>query len=697
MSTRLAAVEPNARRVWPPLFLSAVLVVTWALVDNFADVVYTDTAAKMFLMLIVVLGLQIFSGNSGVLSFGHVAFMAVGAYSSALLTIPTAIKQFTYLSMPHFLKFWIFPAQLSPLEGTLAGAGFALVLAVVIGGADRPALRRAGGHRDACVLVIVYVFDVQTSAITRGTSTQIGVPTTTTLFSVFVWALIFISAAFAFQQSRFGLRLRASRENERAAKSVGVHVAVERAIAWMLSGFMVGVAGALYGHYFGGTFGPDDFFFNSGFNIVLLTIAMLVVGGMTSVTGAVTGCYFVTFVYEGFRRWEVNGVSGVQPPAGHLQLRARAGAARDARSKAQRPDGGKGDPLAGRLVARVAQAGKTHDVPTRSGCVGRGARGARRIDRMTSVMRATMWRQPDDLRALLADPGPVEEQAERLAGRRIVAVGTGTSWHAANHAVWLLREAGVEATAVQAMDAALYGLPARSGDAVLVLSHRNTKRFSTQVLEELRSSGAGPVVVIGGRGSPGVDIETVEQERCAAFTASHLGALFRLAQLARAIGAELSGLEEVPASVEAALTRDPGVGAPERLLELVGAGPNQWTAAEGALKVRETSRIATEGLSVEQFFHGPSVAVGERDCLVCLDGGGPGAERLDAVAGAAEACDARVYRIADTSLPEPLSIFPLTVFVQRIALELAEQVGSDPDVFGYDVPGRREAWTALTL
>lgn len=312
-------------------------------------------------------------------------------------------------------------------------------------------------------------------------------------------------------------------------------------------------------------------------------------------------------------------------------------------------------------------------------------------------MRATMWRQPDDLRGLLADPGPVERQAERLAGRRIVAVGTGTSWHAANHAVWLLREAAVEAVAVQAMDAALYGLPAREGDAVLVMSHRNTKRFSSEVLEQLREAGAGPVVVIGGRGSPGVDIETVEQERCAAFTASHLGALMRLAQLARALGAGLPGLEDVPAAVEAALERKLRVEPPPRLLELIGAGPNQWTAAEGALKVRETSRVATEGLSVEQFFHGPSVAIDGRDALVCLDGGGPGAQRLAAVAAAAESCGARVHVVSETGLGEPLSVFPLTVCAQRIALEAAEQLGADPDVFGYDVPGRREAWTALTL
>ena len=316
---------------------------------------------------------------------------------------------------------------------------------------------------------------------------------------------------------------------------------------------------------------------------------------------------------------------------------------------------------------------------------------------MTSVMRSTIWRQPEDLRALLADPAPAEAHAERLAGRHIVAVGTGTSWHAANHAVWLLREAGVRATAVQAMDAALYELPLDDGDAVVVFSHRNTKRFSSAVLEQRRGGNDVPVVVIGGRGSPGVDIETVEQERCAAFTASHLGALMRVAQLARALGAAIPGLEDVPKAVESALAREIGVSAPPRLLELTGAGPNQWTAAEGALKIRETARVATEGLSVEQFFHGPSVAVDERDTLVCLDGGGPGGERLQAVAAAAEQCGARVHVLSETALGETLSIFPLTVCVQRIALELAEELGTDPDAFGYDVPGRKEAWTALTL
>jgi glucosamine--fructose-6-phosphate aminotransferase (isomerizing) len=313
---------------------------------------------------------------------------------------------------------------------------------------------------------------------------------------------------------------------------------------------------------------------------------------------------------------------------------------------------------------------------------------------MTSAMRETMWRQPADLRALLADPAPVETAAGRLAGRRLVLVGTGTSWHAANHAAWFLRAAGVDARLVQGMDAALYGTGAGPQDAVVILSHRNTKRFTTRFGSDVRDAGI-ELVVVGGRGSPGVDIETTEQERSSAFTASHLGALMRMAQLAALLGADLGDLEAVPAAVESALAGPgPQVRPPERLLELTGAGPNQWTAAEGALKVRETCWVATEGLSVEQLLHGPSVALDGRDALVCLDGGGPAAERVEAVAAAGEQAGVTVYRVSEPGLGEQLSIFPLTVAVQRIALELAETLGTNPDNFRAD---EHEAWRGVGL
>ncbi len=311
-------------------------------------------------------------------------------------------------------------------------------------------------------------------------------------------------------------------------------------------------------------------------------------------------------------------------------------------------------------------------------------------------MRDTMAGQPAALRELLADAAPAEAAAQALAGLRVWLVGTGTSWHAANHGAWLLREAGVEAWPLQAADAAAYDPAPAPDDGLLLLSHTGAKRHANTVLERARANGVRSVR-IGARGT-GADIETVERERSSAFTASHLGTLLRLAQLARALGADLGDLDAVPDTVAAALDGPgPGVAPPARLLELTGAGPNQWTAAEGALKVREAARVATEGLAVEQLLHGPAVALGADDALVFLDGGGPLAARLDEIAGLAEAAGVRVHRVVARELGEPLSVFPLTVAVQRVALEAAETLGTDPDAFGYDLPGRREAWEAVDL
>jgi glutamine---fructose-6-phosphate transaminase (isomerizing) len=294
-------------------------------------------------------------------------------------------------------------------------------------------------------------------------------------------------------------------------------------------------------------------------------------------------------------------------------------------------------------------------------------------------MAQTMDRQPDDLRRILSDREPIEAATGRLAGRRVFVVGTGTSWHAANLGAYFLRLAGVDALAVSAADVALWGPRPRASEALILLSHRGTKRYTSQVLQRARDDGV-PTVAIGGQGAPGADIETVAQETSGSFTASHLGALARLAQLAVALGAELGDLEAVPAAVDAALhAAQPVIDVPERGLEFVGAGPNQWTAAEGALKVRESAHLFTSGLALEQLRHGPGFALGPRDTLITLDGGGPASGRLEEVARAVEAHGTRVHRFAALGLGEPLSIFPLTVAVQRIALDFALQLGTDPD------------------
>ena len=122
-----------------------------------------------------------------------------------------------------------------------------------------------------------------------------------------------------------------------------------------------------------------------------------------------------------------------------------------------------------------------------------------------------MGSQPEQLARLLADPGPAEASAARLAGRRILLIGVGTSWHAAHHGAWMLRDAGVEAEAAHAADIAPYERPIDAGDGVIVLSHTGGTGYSMQMLERAHQAGAATVHIsgIGNRG----DLETSPRKR----------------------------------------------------------------------------------------------------------------------------------------------------------------------------------------
>src|SRR3954447_11638641 len=311
-------------------------------------------------------------------------------------------------------------------------------------------------------------------------------------------------------------------------------------------------------------------------------------------------------------------------------------------------------------------------------------------ERRGSAMRDTMWTQPEELSRLVADRDPADTAAQRLRGRRLLLVGIGTSWHAAHHGAWFLREAGVEVEAVHAADAAPYGRAISPEDGVIVLSHTGGTGYSVEMLARARATGA-ETLHISGIGNGGA-LETVAAEASYAYTASHTGALVRLAQIAAALGADLGPLDGIPERVAAVLDLPgPLIEAPHRLVGVIGAGPNGWTAQEGSLKIREASYVAAEGLSSEQFFHGPSVALDEQDALVVLDGGGPMARRTEAIAAAVEVTGAKVVRFAQSELGEQLSVFPLTVLVQRIALELSEARSVSPGRSRYEEDERREA------
>jgi branched-chain amino acid transport system permease protein len=249
----------------------------------------------MLINMVFVIGLYVFVGNSGILSFGHASFMAVGAYVAAWLTIPPERKDVLFPHLPAILR----SAEVAPLPAAITAGLIAALLAVVIG---LPLMRLSGM---ACALALFAVLLIINNVAsnwddwTRGTLAVLGVPTNTDINSALAGVLGAIAAAYIYQHTKGALRLRASRDDEVAAKSLGVDVAKERRIALTVSAFIVGIGGFLFAQY-QGSFNADAFYLN----ITFITIAMLVIGGLNSLTGAVLGTIVVSALSVGLRNVE---------------------------------------------------------------------------------------------------------------------------------------------------------------------------------------------------------------------------------------------------------------------------------------------------------------------------------------------------------------------------------------------------------
>ncbi|HEV8390798.1 MAG TPA: branched-chain amino acid ABC transporter ATP-binding protein/permease [Dongiaceae bacterium] len=253
------------------------------------------TYTLFLINLIAVIGLGIFSGNSGILSFGHVAFIGLGAYISGLLTLPVATKA---SALPHL------PAFLASIEWGLPAALLATLICVGMFGAliGVPITRMGGAAAVIAtlgLLLIVHGIIIGASDFTRGSNAFLGVAKKTDLWVALVVAVPVLLVARWYRDSRRGSQLRASREDELAARAIGIDVVKMRLGAWIVSAMICAAAGALLAHFLG-AFSPSKFYFDD--TLTLLT--MLIVGGMTTVSGALCGAVLVTLTIEILRRVE---------------------------------------------------------------------------------------------------------------------------------------------------------------------------------------------------------------------------------------------------------------------------------------------------------------------------------------------------------------------------------------------------------
>ena len=256
---------------------------------------YDRIATNLLISLVLVVGLQTFMGNSGLLSFAHIGFMGFGAYTSAVLTIPAQMKGMALPDLYEFMKV----VEISPLPAMLvAGVVAALVAAVVA----YPLMRlsdAAAVITSFALLVVLYTVMNNWSALTNGPRTLFGLPKTTGMPIAAIVAAIVIVVALLFKESRTGKLLRASREDEVAAAALGANIPHLRWRAFILAAFIAGIGGALWGHFIT-SFAPKAFYLKETF----LIITMLVIGGANTVTGAVAGTVLITFAYEGLRGTE---------------------------------------------------------------------------------------------------------------------------------------------------------------------------------------------------------------------------------------------------------------------------------------------------------------------------------------------------------------------------------------------------------
>lgn len=258
---------------------------------------------SFFVTVALALSIQTFSGSTGIMSFGHVAFMGVGAYLATAFMVPPAILSSFAPGIPGFIANLELPL--------IAVMPIAFVGSALVAGLVGIVLARMEGEAFAMATVsLLLIFGVLFSgldSITGGAQGTYAIPKSTTLWVGLILAVAFLFGSQLFFRSRIGIQLRASRSAPLAAESLGVNIRLLRWIAWTLAGAMIGLAGAVWAGY-SLAFSPNSF----GFDLTFSLLAAIVVGGLYSVTGTVLGAAALTLLFEVMRRIEeATGVVGL--------------------------------------------------------------------------------------------------------------------------------------------------------------------------------------------------------------------------------------------------------------------------------------------------------------------------------------------------------------------------------------------------
>ncbi|MEZ5408218.1 MAG: branched-chain amino acid ABC transporter ATP-binding protein/permease [Acidimicrobiales bacterium] len=298
-----------------------------------------DLVTDALINLVIVIGLQVFIGNTGVLSFGHLAFGSIAAYTCALLAVPATRKEVLLPNAPWGIQ----GVEINVVVATLAGVAAALVIGALLG----LVMARTSGLA-ATMITLAFLFVVEAVAqnwidLTNGAGSISSVPRLESRSWILLAVLVSIVVAAAFRHSPVGRFAQAGREDELAAGAMGIDLRVTRFAALVVSAGLVGLGGAMRSQSLG-TVNPTQF----SFELSVIVLAMLVVGGMRTISGAIVGTVLVTVGKDLFR-WLGDGPGGLPTVEGMPDFFL---AALLLAVLLTRPSGLLGDWDAGQLLAR---------------------------------------------------------------------------------------------------------------------------------------------------------------------------------------------------------------------------------------------------------------------------------------------------------------------------------------------------------
>ncbi|NTV43632.1 MAG: branched-chain amino acid ABC transporter permease [Syntrophobacteraceae bacterium] len=249
---------------------------------------------NMAIFITLAVSYNLINGVCGILHLGPNAFIAIGAYTSALLTMSPLEKQLNYIIEPLMWPFSVLsaPFLISLVAGGILATFFAFLISF-------PVFRVRGDYLAIVTLgfgEVVRVFCNAFQGVTNGPLGLKGLAPHTNLYWSWGVAVVTIVVISKLVKSSYGRAMKAIREDETAAKAMGIDPYKHLLMAFLISAFFSGVAGGLLAHLIT-TISPTLFSFFLTFNLLI----MIVVGGLGSTTGAVIGAALFAWGGEALR------------------------------------------------------------------------------------------------------------------------------------------------------------------------------------------------------------------------------------------------------------------------------------------------------------------------------------------------------------------------------------------------------------